>query len=121
MLLAAIALFAAAQLSVADVLAKADALQRKGVFAVFSSDLRAIKAEANSDMTAFGTDYFTAAQAHRPLPACPPKEGPNKLRITVDTDDLLQFYRSIPPARRGMSSRQAFTDFMSRKFPCPKP
>jgi hypothetical protein len=123
MLLAAIALSTAAQtaqLSVADVLVKADALQRKGVFAVFSSDLRAIKAEANSDLMAFGTDYFTAAQAHRPLPACPPKEAPNKLRITVDTDDLLQFYRSIPPARRGMSSRQAFADFMSRKFPCPR-
>jgi hypothetical protein len=121
MFLAAVALFAAAQaapLSVADVLAKGDALERKGVFAIFSSDLRAIKAEANSDLMAFANDYFSAAQAHRPLPACPPKDGPNKLKFTLDTDELLQFYRSIPPARRGMSSRQAFAQFVARKFPC---
>jgi hypothetical protein len=106
-------------MTVAEVLAKADAVQKKGLFAIFSSDLRQIKAEADRDLQAFGTDYFTARQAHRPLPACPPKDGPNSLKITVDTDELLQFYRSIPPARRGMSSRQALTEFLSRKFPCP--
>jgi hypothetical protein len=114
-------MLAAAQapgMSVAEVVARADALERKGFLAIFSGDMRAIKAEANSDLQAFGTDYFNAAQAHRPLPACPPKDGPNKLKITLDTDELLQFYRSIPPDRRGMSSRQAFAQFMARKFPC---
>jgi hypothetical protein len=124
MLLAAIALFTAAQtaqLSVADVLVKADALERKGVFAIFSSDLRGIRAEGQRDLQAFAGDMVNAMQMHRPLPACPPKDGPNSYKFNLNTDDLLQFYRSIPPARRGMSSRQAFAAFMSRKFPCPKP
>ena len=104
----------------ADVLSKAEALQRRGVLAFFSSDLRLIKAEAQRDLEAFGADYFAARQSHRLLPACPPKDGPNSLKITVDTDELLRFYRTIPPARRGMSSRQAFAEFMSRKYPCPR-
>jgi hypothetical protein len=88
------------------------------MLAIFSSDLRLIRAEANRDLQAFGMDYFTARQVHRPLPACPPKDGPDKLKITVDTDELLKFYRTIPPQQRGMSSRQAFAEFMKVKFPC---
>jgi hypothetical protein len=121
MLFAAVTLLAAAQaapMTVADVLSKADALQKKGMLAIFSSDLRLIKAEANRDLQAFGTDYFNARQAHRPLPACPPKDGPDSLKITLDTDELLKFYRTIPPQRRGMSSVQAFAEFMKAKFPC---
>lgn len=106
-------------LSVADVLAKSDALQRKGVLAIFSSDLRLIKAEAQRDLQAFGTDLLNALNAHRPLPACPPREG-DTFKFTFDTDEVLKYYRSIPPQRRGMSSRQAFAEFMSRKFPCPR-
>ena len=37
-------------LSVAEVLAKSDALQKKGMLAIFSSDLGLIKAEARRDI-----------------------------------------------------------------------
>ena len=105
-------------MSVADVMAKADAIQRKGMLAIFSSEVGAIKAEAQEDVDAFGRELANASQTHRPLPACPPTSGPNSFKFTVDTAELLQYYRSLPAADRSLSSRQAFAQFMSRKFPC---
>ena len=121
MLLGAVALMAAAaqapSLSVADVLAKSDTLEKKGMLAIFSSDLGQIKAEANRDMDAFGGEMVSARKAHRPLPACPP-EVQHGWKITYTTDEVLRYYRSIPPQRRGMSSVQAFAEFMKLKYPC---
>lgn len=77
MLVGAVALMAAAaqapSLSVADVLTKSEALEKKGMLAMFSSDLGQIKAEANRDMDAFGGEMVSARKAHRPLPAYPPE------------------------------------------------
>ena len=121
--LAAITLFAssaaaAAQpLTVADVLAKSDALEKKGMLAIFSSDLSLIKAEAKRDMDAFASALQAANKAHRPLPACPPQDA-NGWKFTFNTDEVLKFYRSIPPQQRGMSSVQGFADFMRAKYPC---
>ena len=119
MLLAAIAFWAGPTpgLSVADVLAKSDALERKGLLAMFSSDLGLIKAEARRDMNAFAAALQAANKAHRPLPACPPEDA-NGWKFTFNTDEVLKFYRSIPPQHRGMSSVQGFADFMRAKYPC---
>ena len=125
MLLASVAFLAAAaaaqapSMSVTEVLAKSEALEKKGLLAYFSSDLRQIKAEAKSDVDAFGAELLTAWKAHRPLPACPPQDS-NGWKFTFNTDEVLQYYRSIPVQRRAMSSREAFAEFMSKKFPCPR-
>lgn len=116
-------LAAAAQtssLSVADVLTKSDALEKRGMLAVFSSDLRLIKAEAQRDVDAFAVQLRTARNAHRTLPACPP-ESSDGWKIAFDTEEVLRYYRSIPPQQRGISSRQAFAEFMRIKYPCAKP
>ena len=104
-------------LSVADVLAKSDALEKKGMLAVFSSDLRVIKAEAQRDVEAFAAQLRSAHNAHRPLPACLPQES-SGWKLTFDTEEILKYYRSIPPQRRGMSSVDAFAEFMKVKYPC---
>jgi hypothetical protein len=122
MVLGALALLAAAaaqatSLSVADLLAKADSLQRKGVLAMFSSDVGLIKAEAKLDLDAFGAELIAATKAHRALPACPPKLG-DAFKFTFTSDEVLQFYRSIPPQRRSMSSKDGFAAFMAKKYPC---
>ena len=121
MLLGAVALMAGAaqapSLSVADVLAKSDALEKKGMLAMFSSDLGQIKAEANRDIQAFAATLQAANKAHRPLPACPPQDA-NGWKFTFNTDEVLKFYRSIPPQQRGMSSVQGFAQYMKVKYPC---
>jgi len=119
MLLAAIALWSSPTpgLSVADVLAKSDSLERKGMLAVFSSDLSEIKAEAKRDIDAFAEAIQAANKAHRPLPACPPQDA-NGWKFTFNTDEVLKFYRSMPPQQRGMSSVQGFGEFMRIKYPC---
>jgi hypothetical protein len=104
-------------LSVADVLAKSDALEKKGMLAVFSSDLRVIRAEAQRDVDAFAGQLRSAHNAHRPLPACLPQDS-SGWKLTFDTEEILKYYRSIPPQRRGMSSVEAFAEFMKVKYPC---
>jgi hypothetical protein len=120
MMFAAAAFLAAAQpgpLSVADVIVKSDALEKKGMLAIFSSDVGAIKAEANRDIQAFVATLQAANKAHRPLPACPPQDA-NGWKFTFNTDEVLKFYRSIPPQQRGISSVQGFAQFMKVKYPC---
>jgi hypothetical protein len=121
MLLTTVAWIAAAAqsppLSVADVLSKSDALQKKGMLAMFSSDVGLIKAEAKLDLDAFGAELIAAAKAHRPLPACPPKVG-DAFKFTFTSDEVLQFYRSIPLQRRSMTSKDGFAAFMAKKYPC---
>jgi hypothetical protein len=104
-------------ISVGDFLAKADALEKKGMVAMFSSDARVIKAVSKADIDAFAAQLVGAFKAHRALPACVPMQG-DKFNFTVTSDEVLRYYRAIPPQRRGISSRQAFAEFMSRKFPC---
>lgn len=99
-------------MTVGEFVAKADSLQRRGMLALFSSDLRLLKAEAKRDLDAFAPQLFT-----RTPPACPPKQG-DKFNFTFTVDELLRFYRSIPPARRGISASEAFGEFMAAKYPC---
>jgi hypothetical protein len=122
MVLGALALLAAGtaqatSMSVADLLAKADSLQRKGMFAMFSGDVGLIKAEAKRDLDAFAAELIGAAKTHRALPACPPKAG-DTYKFAFTTDEVLQFYRSMPPQQRSMSSKDGFAAFMAKKYPC---
>lgn len=104
-------------LSVAEVIAKADGLEKKGMLAIFSSDVGLIRAEANRDVQAFASAIQAANREHRPLPACPPRDS-DGWKFTFNTDEILKFYRAIPPQQRGMSSVQGFADFMRVKYPC---
>jgi hypothetical protein len=87
-------------LSVADVLAKSDALEKKGMLAIFSSDLRLIRAGAQRDVDAFAAELRSAHNAHRStaMRCC-----------AIIARSLLK--------RRGMSSVQAFAEFMKVKYP----
>ena len=84
-----------AGLSVADVIAKSDALEKKGMLAVFSSDVRVIKAEAQRDVDAFAGQLRSAHNAHRPLPACLPQDS-SGWKLTFDTEEILKY--SFDPA-----------------------
>jgi hypothetical protein len=114
LLLPAAALAAPGDMSVATFLAKADALQAKGVTAMFSSDVGVLKSEGK----AAGQHYKMRLQAEkaqgRPS-SCPPPG------VKINSDELLAFLRTYPAAvRPRINMKQAMADYFIKKYPCRK-
>jgi hypothetical protein len=102
---------AAHAMTVADFIGKADALQAKGIAAMFSSDVGLLKAEIASASAAYRADIV----AGKPPRSCPPPQGTVKL----GSDELLANFRAIPAAQRTtMTIRVAFANYMAKRFPC---
>ena len=101
-------------MTVAVFLDKADALERKGMMAMFSSDLRLLKAEvkgATGQLRAERLRRIAAGQ--RPF-YCPPE------RMSLNSDQLLAHLRTIPPVQRQrMELRDALRLMLARRYPCP--
>ena len=114
LLLPVAALAAPGDMSVAIFLAKAEALQAKGVTAMFSSDVGVLKSEGK----AAGQQYKARLQAEkaqgRPS-SCPPPG------VKINSDELVAFLRTYPTAARPrVSMKQAMADYFIKKYPCPK-
>lgn len=114
LLLPVAALAAPGDMSVATFLAKAEALQAKGVTAMFSSDVGVLKSEGK----AAGQHYKARLQAEkaqgRPS-SCPPPG------VKINSDELVAFLRTYPTAARPrVSMKQAMADYFIKKYPCPK-
>ena len=114
LLLPVAALAAPGDMSVATFLAKAEALQAKGVTAMFSSDIGVLKSEGKSA----GQHYKARLQAEkaqgRPS-SCPPPG------VKINSDELVAFLRTYPTAARPrVSMKQAMADYFIKKYPCPK-
>jgi hypothetical protein len=98
-------------MSVADFVAKADALKAKGMAAMFSSDVGLLKAE----IAAAATGYRADLNAGKPPRSCPPPKGSAKL----SSDELMANFRTLLPAQRATTSvRAAFANYMVKRFPC---
>jgi hypothetical protein len=101
---------AAQNMPVSSFLAKADALAAKGMMAMFSSDVTALKDEIKAASTA-----YRASPASRAPRSCPPVPGQAK----VSSDEIIAAFRAMPLAQRTTTSvKSAFTDFMVRRYPC---
>ncbi|HLL58947.1 MAG TPA: hypothetical protein VK391_03545 [Allosphingosinicella sp.] len=100
---------------VSTFLAKANALKSKGALAVFSGDLKLLKAEVNNSAKAYGNDVKAARKAGKLTHSCPPAGT----KLSMNSDELLGYFNSIPPAQRNMSVKTAFYGLMKKKFPCP--
>ena len=93
---------------------KADALQRKGMLAVFSSDLSLLKSEVKAATEALRAERLAAKQAGRPQAYCPTVDG-----ASIDSEKLLAALRQIPPAQRAhMNVKDGMRVFLARRFPC---
>lgn len=104
---------AANAMNVATFLAKAEALQKKGAMALFSSDIGLLKKEFGSAGKQLRAEQLAAQKAGRKPAYClPPKAA-------VNSNELLAHFRSIPPARRGISVKTALGEMMAKKYPCP--
>lgn len=101
-------------MSVAQFLAKAKALQAKGIFAMGSPDIQLLKDEMQGVANAYRSDILAARTAGRKPHSCPPPKGQAKM----NSKDLLAELERIPPAQRGMSMKTAFYGIMKRRYPC---
>lgn len=95
-------------------LAKAQALQQKGMLALFSSDLKLLKNEVHAATESLRAERLTAKAAGRPQAYCPPVDSGS-----MSSDELLAAFRQIPPAQRArMDVKDGMRTILARKFPC---
>ena len=99
---------------VSEFLAKADALQKKGAMALFSSDFGLLKKQIQNSGKALRAEQVAAEKAGRKPATCLPAKP-----AEVSSNEVLSHFRSIPPAQRGMTVKTAFAGLMRKKFPCP--
>lgn len=100
------------EMSVATFLARADALRAKGAMALFSPEMKTLKAEGMAAGMAYRSRLGAERAAGKPS-SCPPK-GAN-----VGSDQLLGHLRSYPAAARPQTTmRTALADFFIKTYPC---
>ena len=102
----------AQSMPVATFLAKADALKKRGPFALLSSDYGKLKAEVNNSAKALGAEQSAARKAGRQPATCMPNN------ISIATDELLNHFRSLPRAQQGGNVKSALLSFLNKKYPC---
>ena len=112
-LLAIVPVGAAQAMDVAAFLAKADALQKKGMMALFSSDYKALKAEIVAHSQTLRNERLAAERSGRRPAYCPPRKS------GLNSDEILAAFRSIPAAQRPRTPvKDALRALLVRKYPC---
>jgi hypothetical protein len=109
-----LAMPAAAQaMDIGTFLRKADALEKKGMAALFSSDFKTLKKEVETASASLRAERLAAQRAGRRTLYCPPpKSG-------LNSDEILAHFRSIPVVQRPrMQVREGLLGLLSRKYPC---
>jgi hypothetical protein len=111
--LVAVPVTALQAMNVAVFLLKAEALQKKGMGAMFSSDLGLLKGEVRNASKSLKVEREAARSAGRPQAYCPPT------RASLNSNELLAHFRAIPPAQRSHTEvRDALRTLLARKYPC---
>ena len=112
-LLAAVPLSAASAMDVATFLGKADALQKKGMLALMSSDYKLLKREIEVNGEALRAERLAAERAKRKPAYCPPGKQ------WVAPEELLASFRTIPAAQRPrVQVKDGLRALLARKYPC---
>jgi len=100
-------------MDVSAFLTKADSLQRKGPFALFSGDYKLLMGQIKADAQALKADREAAKAAGRTAAYCPP--GP----IKMSAGDIMTAMRQVPVAERARTdTRSALRAYFARRFPC---
>ena len=94
-------------------LEKADALQRRGVGALFSADYRLLKSEIETNAQALRVERLAAERAGRRGAYCPPAKQ------SLSSNEILSAFRTIPEAQRErVEVKDALRALLVRKYPC---
>ena len=100
-------------MNVATFLQKAEALEKKGMAAMFSSDLGLLKREIRTASAQLKTEREAAKRAGRPTAYCPPAKA------SLNSNELMVHFRAIPPAQRARTEvRDGLRSLLARKYPC---
>jgi hypothetical protein len=100
-------------MTVSVFLEKADALQARGMMALFSSEIGLLKGEVTTAGAALRAENEAARRAGRSPAFCAPEQ------VRMTSTELLAFFRSIPPPQRHrLEVRDAMRFYMVRRFPC---
>ena len=93
---------------------RAAALQKKGVMALFSSDLKALTTEGKAAGAKARQQRLTAIAAGQKPRYCPP-EGP----VSIGNTEFFDRLSAIPAADRSrIDMAEATTRILAAKFPC---
>lgn len=101
-------------MSVAEFLAKANALKAKGFLAMGSPDIKLLRTEVERASDAYRSDLATAKAAGRAPHSCPPPKG----KARIGSKELIAEFEAIPAAQRGISVKSAFYAMMKKRYPC---
>jgi hypothetical protein len=102
-------------MTVAEFLAKANALKAKGMLAMMSSDLGVVKGEFKTATGNWRADVDAARAKGRTDLGCPPAKG----QVKMDSDMVMADLAAVPPALQPrISVKTAFYDAMAKRFPC---
>jgi hypothetical protein len=113
--LAAVPLGAAGAMPVSIFLQKADALQAKGMMALFSSDYKLLEAEVVRASQQLRDERIAAKAAGRRPAYCPP-EGKGGL----GSNEILKAFHTIPAEKQPRTDvKDALRALLARKYPCP--
>jgi hypothetical protein len=102
----------AAAMPVDSFLQKADALEKKGMMALFSSDYKLLKGEVETASGQLRAERLAAEKAGKRGAYCPPAKP------SLGSKELLASFRTLPPARRGIEVKDALRMLLARKYPC---
>lgn len=109
---AAPAVAAPGDMSVATFLGKAEALKKKGVMAMMSSDLSVLKKEGAAAGASYRDRLKRERAAGKPS-SCPPTGA------RINSDQLLAHLKSYPVnSRPSVSMNTAMADYFIKAFPC---
>ena len=112
--LAAAPLSAASAMPVSTFLTKADALQKKGPMALFSSDLKLLTNQIKRDAGELRAENKAAEAAGRRKTYCTPAAG-----VKLTNRDILAIMNAVPPAQRAAThTKDALRAYFARRFPC---
>ena len=112
-LLAIVPLGAAHAMDVATFLVKADALEKKGMLALMSSDYKLLMGEVRTQSEALRAERLAAERAGRKAAYCPPAKQ------SLTAKEVLTAFRTIPAAQRPrIQVKDALRALMARKYPC---
>lgn len=104
----------AGDMSAAEFLERAAKLEKKGMFAMFSGDLKQLRREAEAAAGAYRTRIKNDMQADRTPHSCPPEDIQS-----LSSSELLQHLRSYSRAERESTTiTEAFADLMKDRYPC---
>lgn len=108
-------LAAAEAMPVSAFLQKADALQAKGMMALFSNDYKLLKAEVVRASDQLRGERLAAKAAGRRQAYCPPTG-----KADLSSGEIVSAFHTIPPEKQARTDiKDALRALLARKYPCP--